>query len=167
MGFEAIRGQDVAVGILRRALASGRLHHAYRFEGPDGVGKEMAALALAQTLLCERPRTENGLASACGQCGACKRASTFADAAPRVCSHPDLCLIERGLYPPELINKASEKTAISVEQIRRIVLERAGYPPHEGRARVFIVRRAEEMGQAAANARAREDGCVSCRVAAA
>ena len=46
MAFDAIAGQDTAVQTLKLALESGRLHHAYRFEGPDGVGKERTAFAL-------------------------------------------------------------------------------------------------------------------------
>ncbi|MCL2823307.1 MAG: hypothetical protein FWD57_04885, partial [Polyangiaceae bacterium] len=37
-------------------LRSGRVHHAMRFEGPHGIGKEMAAMAFAQALVC----TEGG-----------------------------------------------------------------------------------------------------------
>lgn len=55
MPFEAVLGQSTAVGTLERALRSGKVHHAYRFEGPNGVGKEMAAFALAQALVCETP----------------------------------------------------------------------------------------------------------------
>ena len=51
MVFSDILGQSTAVQTLRRALASGRLHHAYRFEGPDGIGKERCAFALAQALV--------------------------------------------------------------------------------------------------------------------
>jgi DNA polymerase III subunit delta' len=154
VGFEAILGQDPAVGTLRRALASGRVHHAYRFEGPDGVGKEMAALAFAQALVCtSAPPEGHAFAEGCEHCGACTRAVTFARTPPRVPSHPDVVLIERGLYPPDTIRRARPETQdISVDQIRRLVLERSSYPPHEGRARVFIVRRAEELSTSAANA---------------
>lgn len=144
--MKQVLGQEVAVTTLERALRSGRAHHCYRFEGPDGVGKETAAFALALALLCERPETLG-----CGECGACKRASALADEPPEVSLHPDLLLVERGLYPESLLGR-SEATGISVEQIRRIVLGRLGYPPHEGRARVVIVRRAEELTTAAANA---------------
>ena len=50
MPFANILGQATAIDTLRRALELGKVHHAYRFEGPDGVGKEMAAFALAQCL---------------------------------------------------------------------------------------------------------------------
>ncbi|MEM9073266.1 MAG: AAA family ATPase [Myxococcota bacterium] len=45
--FSSIRCQEIAVGVLERAL-QGRLASAYLFEGPSGVGKERAALALAK-----------------------------------------------------------------------------------------------------------------------
>jgi DNA polymerase-3 subunit delta' len=65
--------------------------------------------------------------------------------------HPDVVLVGRGVYPQALIG-AREATGISVEQVRRIVLSRVGYTPHEGRALVFIVQNAEELTVSAANA---------------
>jgi DNA polymerase III subunit delta' len=144
MAFADILGQEAAVGTLKRALESGRVHHAYRFEGPDGVGKELAAFALAQALVCEKGP------AACGACSACRRAVTLAEDDPRVPLHPDVVLVERGLY--KTLIAAGEATGISIEQVRRIVLGRAGYTPHEGRALVFIVRAAEELTPQAANA---------------
>jgi DNA polymerase-3 subunit delta' len=146
MAFSHILGQATAVQTLERALTSQRVHHAYRFEGPDGVGKEKTAFALARALVCTA-----GDPLGCGRCSACQRALAFADGEPRVPVHPDVVLVERGLYPSSLIG-APEATGISVEQVRRIVLARAGYPPHEGRALVFIIRAAEELTAQAANA---------------
>ena len=45
--FDGIEAQATAVAILERALATGRLASSYLFEGPSGVGKERAAMALA------------------------------------------------------------------------------------------------------------------------
>lgn len=42
-----IIGQERAVAVLRLALSSGNLHHAYLFMGPAGVGKKTAARAFA------------------------------------------------------------------------------------------------------------------------
>jgi len=145
MPFSEILGQDPALQTLYRALDSGHVHHAYRFEGPEGVGKELAAFALAQALVCER-----GGKRACGECSACGRALKITADEPRVPAHPDVVLVERGLYRGRI--SASEATGISIEQIRRIVLERAGFRPHEGRALVFIIRAAEELTVSAANA---------------
>lgn len=148
MPFSQILGQDAAISTLKAALARGRVHHAYRFEGADGTGKEMAAFALAQALVCT-----GGDPYGCGRCDACRRAVTFADERPRSSLHPDVTIVERDFYPPETIGRSSpEAKEISVNQIRTIVLAHAAYPPHEGRARVFIIRRAEEMNVSAANA---------------
>lgn len=148
MPFTHILGQDPAIVTLERALRSGRVHHAYRFEGPDGTGKEMAAFALAQALVCAA-----GEPLGCGHCDACRRAVTLSDGRPRVPLHPDVRLVERGLYPPDILGQRTEEAKdISVHQIRAIVLANAQFPPHEGRARVFILRRAEEMSIGAANA---------------
>jgi DNA polymerase-3 subunit delta' len=46
-----IVGQDRAVAVLRAALGSGRLHHAWIFSGPRGVGKFTTAVALARVVL--------------------------------------------------------------------------------------------------------------------
>jgi DNA polymerase-3 subunit delta' len=145
MSFAAILGQEPAVKTLERALQSGKVHHAYRFEGPPGVGKNLAALALARALLCEQPTP-----LACESCSACKRAATFAGEDPQLPAHPDLLIVERGLYRSVIV--ASEATGISIEQIRRIVLSRVGFAPHEGRAVVCIVRGADELTVSAANA---------------
>ncbi|HEX3777107.1 MAG TPA: DNA polymerase III subunit [Polyangiaceae bacterium] len=143
--FSEILGQEPALETLERALAGGHVHHAYRFEGPEGVGKERAAFALAQALVCER-----GGARACTECSACQRALRISEEEPRVPAHPDVVLLERGLYRGRI--SANEATGISIEQVRRIVLERVGFRPHEGRALVFIVRAAEELTVSAANA---------------
>lgn len=146
--FDRILGQAPAIETLVRALRSGRVHHAYRFEGPEGVGKEMAAFALAQSLVCER-----GGPLACGECSACRRAVKISDEDPRVPQHPDVVVLGRGLYPPSALGTQTRETvAIGVEQIRRVVLTRIGFPPHEGRALVVIVRAAHELSQPAANA---------------
>jgi DNA polymerase-3 subunit delta' len=147
MPFDHILGQETAVGTLKRALAADRVHHAYRFEGPSGVGKELAAFALAQALVCE---TE--VATGCGTCSACKRAVAFSDGEPKVPLHPDVVIVQRGLYKSTLGAGASEATGVSIEQIRRVVLGRVSFTPHEGRALVFIVRAAEELTVQAANA---------------
>jgi DNA polymerase III subunit delta' len=145
--FDTIEAQDPAVETLKRALRSGRVHHAYRFEGPEGVGKEKAAFALAQSLVCEAPTP-----LACGACSACRRAVSFTSEEPRLPLHPDVVLVQRGLYPAALLGSAGEATGISVEQIRRVVLTRAAYRSHEERALVFIVRDADELTPSAANA---------------
>src|SRR5262249_38301472 len=103
----------------------------------------LAAFALAQALVCEK-------GTGCGSCSACRRAVTLSADEPRVPQHPDVVLLGKGLYRGLL--SGGEAMGIGVEQVRRIVLTRVGFPPHEGRALVFIVRDAEEITQQAANA---------------
>jgi DNA polymerase-3 subunit delta' len=45
--LDGVRGQDAAITVIRRSLATDRLASAYLFHGPSGVGKERTALALA------------------------------------------------------------------------------------------------------------------------
>jgi DNA polymerase-3 subunit delta' len=148
MVFDSILGQDAAVQTLTRALASGHAHHAYRFEGPDGVGKERAAFAFAQSLLCERSGPLG-----CGECKGCRRAGTLSEEDPRVPLHPDVVLVARGLYSgAQLGTTHTEAASIGVEQIRRVVLSRVAVGPHESRAVCVIVRDAHELSISAANA---------------
>ncbi|UCD75498.1 MAG: AAA family ATPase [Phycisphaerales bacterium] len=49
--MQEILGQPQALKSLRAALDSGRVHHAWIFSGPRGVGKFTTALALAKILL--------------------------------------------------------------------------------------------------------------------
>jgi DNA polymerase-3 subunit delta' len=147
--LSTVRAQPTAIETLRRALAGGRVHHAYLFEGPAGVGKERTAFGLAQALVCER--RAQGAADACAACSACVRAIPRKGETLPV--HPDIMVIERGLYEPAVIGRRSpELQDISIDQVRVLVLARSAFPPHEGRAKVFIVRRADELSIAAANA---------------
>jgi DNA polymerase-3 subunit delta' len=145
MSFASVAGQEPAVATLETALRSGRVHHAYRFEGPDGVGKTLAAVELARVLLCEAPAP-----LACGACSACRRVSAGRSEEQRLSVHPDLLLVQRGIYKGVLA--AGEASGISIEQVRRIVLSRVGFPPHEGRALVCLVQHADELTPSAANA---------------
>ena len=65
-----LRGQDEALSLLRAAVASGHVGHAYLFHGPAGVGKTRAALRFAQALLCERPAKGGEPCDACPSCEA-------------------------------------------------------------------------------------------------
>jgi DNA polymerase-3 subunit delta' len=147
--LKTVLAQPTAVATLERALQGGRVHHAYLFDGPEGVGKELAAFGLAQALVCEKRPA--GSADACGACSACTRVVIREGQMRPV--HPDVVVLERGLYEPAQIGRRSPETQdISIDQVRTLVLARAAFAPHEGRAKVFIIRRAEELSTSAANA---------------
>jgi DNA polymerase III subunit delta' len=124
-----IRGQDRAVAVLRRALATGRVAHAYLLCGPAGCGKHTTALALASALCCEDAPGEG-----CGRCSSCERIASG--------NHPDVQTLER----------EGAARIVPIETIRKRVLAQLGHPPHEGRARVFLIEEAASLQSAAANA---------------
>lgn len=156
-----VRAQETALRTIDWALETGRVHHAYLFVGPDGVGKELAAFGLAQALVCERRGGDAGPGlfgaaerppvRACGACSACTRAVPREDL--RRPHHPDVVVLERGLYSAQQLGRSTdERQDISIHQVRTLVLARSAFAPHEGRAKVFIIRRAEELNLSAANA---------------
>ncbi len=77
MALDAIRDQPRAVALLRRALDTDRVAHAYAFVGPPGAGRMTTALAFAQALVCPD--------AGCGACQACRLAALR--------QHPDLHVI--------------------------------------------------------------------------
>ena len=126
MTFSAVRGQDKPLALIGRALAGGRLAHAYLFAGPDGVGKTTVALDLAAVLLCREPVHDRP----CGTCPGClKRLSG---------NHPDFLRIR------------PDGAAIKIDQIR--ALKRAlTYPPFEAERRVVLVEEVQTMRREAGN----------------
>jgi DNA polymerase III subunit delta' len=140
--------------MIQRALNSQRTPHAYLFAGLDGVGKEMMALRLARILLCQSPITttmpdqpDMPALDACGQCQDCQVLMGH-DAA-----HPDLSLIYRQLarQHPDSTIRNQKALFLGVEVIRHFLVEKATIRPNRGKARVFIVREAERMNEAAQN----------------
>ena len=126
MPFRAITGHRPVRELLARAVARAAVPPSLLFTGPDGVGKRLTALALAQTLNCDTPVDTDGGRDACGACPACRR-------------------ILRGVHADILVIEPGDSGAIKIEQVRDAV-ERAGYRPFEGRRRVVIVDNAEALG---------------------
>lgn len=145
MRFRDIEHQERALSILRRALRSGRTHHAYLLEGPSGVGKETAARALAARLLCLDERLEPD-ADGCGRCDSCRILASG--------NHPDLHVIDRRLrrHHPDRAVRAGKGLFLVVALVRHFLIEPSSHSPALGRRRVFIVREAETMNDEAQNA---------------
>ena len=51
IGLDRVQGQSRAISVLQQSMQSGRLHHAWIFHGPEGVGKFTAAVSWAAMLL--------------------------------------------------------------------------------------------------------------------
>jgi len=122
--FESITGHDRQKNILRRALKADRIAHAYLFEGPEGIGKRLTALAFARALLCVD-------GTGCGDCPACRKVDHN--------NHPDIHILD------------AEEERIKIEQVRSLQQELM-LRPLEGRYKVCLIDGAERMTVGAANA---------------
>ena len=128
MPFRDIAGHRHLLDLVAGAAFRGTLPPSLIFAGPEGVGKRMAALALAQALNCLAPAGND----ACGQCASCKR-------------------IARGVHADVMLIEPGDTGSIKVDQVREAI-ERAAYRPFEGRRRVVIIDSADEILVEAQNA---------------
>jgi DNA polymerase III subunit gamma/tau len=65
--FDEVIGQEHIVNALKNAITAKRVHHAYIFSGPRGVGKTSLARIFAKALNCEAGPT----VTPCGKCNSC------------------------------------------------------------------------------------------------
>ena len=112
--------------MLTLALEANRIHHAYLFSGPAGVGKKTLARAFAAGLLCESP----GCGDACGGCLPCRQLKGN--------NHPDFHVT------------APMGTTIRINQLKELKRFTALEPLQGGR-QVYLITRAETMTTEAAN----------------
>ena len=123
--FDDLVGQERVAGYLRTAVTSGSTSHAYLFVGPTGSGKVAAATALACAFICE----DDG----CGACHACAR-------------------VRRGAHPDYRVVEPEGAASYLVEQVRDGLVPDMWLAPADGNAKVYVVKHAEALGDAAANA---------------
>jgi DNA polymerase III subunit delta' len=140
-----ILGHERSLGLLEAAVAGGRVHHAYLFAGPGGVGKELVARRFAQALLCEAEPDGRP----CLACAACQKVEHQ--------SHPDVVwalpqaeAVARGLLSRADLEKAPSRD-LRVAEVRELE-RRVRLPPYEGRHKVVILTPADRMNQSAQNA---------------
>ena len=134
MAFREISGHAHLLELMAAAIGRGTLPPSLIFDGPGGVGKRRAAVALAQAVNCLQPvrLADLGGVDACGVCSSCKR-------------------IARGVHADVLLIEPGETGSIKVDQAREAI-ERSAYRPFEGRRRVVIVDEADAMVAEAQNA---------------
>ncbi|CAJ59286.1 MULTISPECIES: DNA polymerase III subunit gamma and tau [Frankia] len=124
--FAQVVGQEHVTDALRKALRTGRLHHAYLFSGPRGCGKTSSARILAASLNCEQGPTPEP----CGVCDECVGIRTGAS----------MDVTE--------IDAASHGLVDDARDLR----ERAFFAPASARFKVFVVDEAHMVTAAAFNA---------------
>src|SRR5579872_1067005 len=156
MPFRQVTGHRPVLELLARAVSRGSVPPTLIFAGPDGVGKRLTAIALAQALNCDNPKpysppdTEIGDrprsphraqfggepisvgTDSCGVCGPCTR-------------------IARGVHADILIVEPGDSGSIKIDQVRDAI-DRAAYRPFEGRRRLVIVDHADALVGEAQNA---------------
>lgn len=117
--FDPIVAQDAAVSLLRAAVANDRVASAYLFEGPSGVGKQRAAIALASAVIAARTEPAQ-------RAEVLRRISVGA--------HPDV----RMFHPRDEGDRN-----IQVEAIRERLLPFAQFAPFEAKAAFVILPEAD------------------------
>lgn len=128
MAFTDIIGQQKPLTVLRSALASGRLHHAYLFIGLEGVGKHTVALAFAKAIHCSELTNDF--------CDGCVNCHRIADG-----NHPDVRVIE----------PLSGKKEISIAQIRELERD-LSYWSFTGKRKIAIIDPATLLNSSSQNA---------------
>ena len=126
MRFPGFYGNEALRGRLSAALSGGGLSHCYILSGPPGSGRKTLAKILAGAYQCsgkgDRP---------CGVCPDCHK--IFGG------GHPDVITVD------------SEKATVPIAVIREMQAD-AYTRPNEGKRKVYIIPRAQDMQDPAQNA---------------
>ena len=124
--FDEVVGQNITIQILKNAIKSGHISHAYLFYGPRGTGKTSIAKILSRTINCEN--SKNGI-----QCEKC-----------------DSCIASSNTGCPDIleIDAASNN---GVDEIRELK-NKISFVPSELKYKVYIVDEVHMLSTGAFNA---------------
>ncbi|MFA5389299.1 MAG: DNA polymerase III subunit gamma/tau [Candidatus Omnitrophota bacterium] len=111
--FDEIVGQEHITTILKNAISMDRLHHAYLFAGPRGIGKTSTARIFSKALNCEKGPS----AKPCNSCVSCKEVTLGSS----------MDVIE--------IDGASNR---GIDEIRNL-RETVKFSPSKGRFKIYII----------------------------
>ena len=125
--FDEVVGQQGVTRTLRNAIESRRIHQAFVFAGPRGVGKTTTARLLARALNCVNGPT----ADPCGACDACTE----------IAQGRDMDVLE--------IDAA---THTGVDNVREVIIEGLAITPVRDRYKVFIIDEVHQLSNASFNA---------------
>ncbi|MDO4344228.1 MAG: DNA polymerase III subunit delta' [Eubacteriales bacterium] len=128
IGFDQIIGHKDVVQHLQSAIRANKVSHAYILNGEKGSGKKTLARAFAAALECEDDEKRP-----CGKCHSCRQAESQ--------NHPDITEVTH-----------DKPNSISVDDIRRQVVEDVSVRPYSSPYKVYIISDGEKMTQQAQNA---------------
>ncbi len=135
-----IRGQDQVITALENLLESERFPHGLLLSGPEGVGKRMLALLLAETLL-----TPKNLRSPLPTLNA-----QSIETRKKLCE--DSALVISGSHPDLFyLGKLEDKRDIAVEGVRELIGQ-LSLKSYRGGAKVALIDDAHRLSNAGANA---------------
>lgn len=122
--FEA-SWQDEAISLLKKFKKNNKINASFLLVGPEGTGKFTSAKWFASLINCEKNNEES-----CGNCSSCEKIEKN--------SHPDIFII------------STDEEHLKIDQFRKMKKDII-YKPYEGKFKVFIIRDAQKMQEAAAN----------------
>lgn len=127
-GYDGVIGHEDVIARLKAAATSGRIAHAYIFNGEAGSGKKYVAKRFAMALLCEERSGEP-----CMECRSCKMALSA--------NHPDIIFVTH--------EKAG---SVGVDEIRKQVVEDIEIKPYCSDKKIYVIPEASKMTVQAQNA---------------
>lgn len=125
--FEEVTGQEAITRTLANSIRNRRLHHAFIFSGPRGVGKTTTARILAKALNCAVELTDRP----CGTCSSCREIATG--------SSIDVLEIDAASHT-------------GVDNVREVIISNVGLSPARDRYRIYIIDEFHQLSVPAFNA---------------
>lgn len=126
MEFFGLLGNEELKSRLSVSFRTGKYSHCYLISGPEGSGKKTLARAMAQAMQCEESHAP------CGSCNVCRK-------------------IAAGIHPDVITVDDPEKKTVSVDLIRQLQAD-AFVHPNEGKKKIYLIPRAQDMTENAQNA---------------
>ncbi len=126
MAFDQLLGNETLKQRLCASLEKDRSSHSYLISGPEGSGKHTLATLLAAALQCSQPQRP------CGHCPQCRK-------------------VLNGVHPDVITVDDPEKKTVSVKLVREACAD-LFIRPNEGRKKIYLFPRAQDMMAAGQNA---------------